>query len=120
MDVPIGVGESLERIGYQPQRSERVPYPEDHTHGPKDRCSPLEFATYGTTRYGQAEDRREQRHRDCGPSGEEQERTRCLSLVRDGREEEQRDPPRATDAVHEPYAVGRQRRASERGMAVLV
>jgi hypothetical protein len=37
---------SLKRIDYKPQRSERVPHPEDHTHRPKDRCPPLEFVAY--------------------------------------------------------------------------
>src|SRR5215203_189215 len=97
----------LERINNKSQCPERVPRPEHQAKDAKHRGDALEVARYGTAYYDEAEGCREERHRDCGACREEQQRSGRLYLVRDGREQQEREPSRTADAVHQPDAVER-------------
>src|SRR5215211_4498301 len=96
---------TLKRINDYPERSERVPRPESHAQDAEHGGDTLEIARYGTACYYEAEGGREERHRDGGPGGEEQQRYGRLGFLRDGRKQQQREPARTADAVHQPDAV---------------
>src|SRR5215210_8349285 len=107
-EVPADWNATLERIDHYPERPERVPDTEGHAENAEHGGNALEVARHRTTGNDEAEGCGEQRHGDGGSNREEQQRARSLDLIRDGRDQEQRQAARPADAVNQSDTVRRE------------